>query len=264
MNQYNTTEEKSAQWGVTPKTVQNLCRQGKIPGAIKRAGAWFIPVDTPNVLKNTKSNSQSFHFVGTKKQIFQNAIELFKRHGYENVTIKDIAESAGIRQSAVYNHFSSKQKILDTIYDYYVHYFLADRPSLEDIEPILQNGSVLEIIESVRYEFKAEIKQNMLQITLLAFQRQGIDERARELIKTLMIAGGVDFVETVFNKAVDIGRLAPFDTHTISLLVNIIRIYTLHISLVDPSPESIQAMLKDEKALYELASTHLTDLKRNP
>lgn len=261
MNQYKTTEEKAEQWGVTPKTIQNLCRQGKIPGAVKRAGVWFIPDDTPNVLRNTKSSAKSFHFVGTKKKIFDTAIELFMKNGFENVTIKDIADAVGIRQAAIYNHFSSKQKILDTIYDFYIHHFLVDRPSLEDLEPVLQNGSTLEIIESVRYEFKGEyIKQNMLEITLLAFQRQGIDERARELIKTLMIEGGINFVESVLNRAVEIGRLAPFDTHTISLLVNIIRIYTLHISLVDPSPVSIEAMLKDEKALYELASSHLTDL----
>lgn len=265
MDQYKTTEEKSVEWGVTPKTIQNLCRQGKLPGAVKRAGSWFIPDDAPNVLKNTKSGTQSFHFIGTKKKIFDNAIMLFMKHGYENVTIKDIADSAGIRQSALYNHFSSKQQMLDTIYDFYTHFFLADRPSLADIEPTLLNGSLTEIIESVRYEFKGEyIKQNMLQITLLAFQRQGIDDRARELIKTLMIDGGIAFVEDVLNRAVDVGRLAPFDTHIISLLVNIIRIYTLHISLVDPSLESINAMLNDEKALYALAAKHLIDLQAQP
>lgn len=265
MNQYMTTEEKSIQWGVTPKTIQNLCRQGKIQGAVKRAGIWFIPCDTPNILRNTKSTSNSYQFIGTKKKIFDEAVRLFTKRGYENVTIKDIADSAGIRQSAIYNHFSSKQKILDTIYDFYTYYFLADRPGLEDIEPVLQNGSVLELIESVRYEFKGDyIKQNMLEITLLAFQRQGIDERARELIKTLILDEGVNFVETVLNRAVETGRLAPFDTHIISLLVNIIRIYTLHISLVDPSQESINTMLKDEKALYKLTSEYLTDLKGHP
>lgn len=261
MDPYKTTEEKSLQWGVTSKTVQNLCRQGKIEGAVKRAGAWFIPDSAPNPLKNTKTNAQPFNFVGTKKKIFDNAVKLFTEKGFENVTIKDIADSTGIRQSAVYNHFPSKQKILDTIYDFYVHYLFADRPSIADIEPILQSGSLLEIIKSVRYEFQNEdIVQKMIEINSLVFQRQGIDQRARGLIKSLMIEEGIHFVEAVFNRAVEIGRLAPFDTHIISVLINIIRIYTLHISIVDPSPESIKAMLKDEHALYELASSHLTDL----
>lgn len=262
MNQYKTTEEKSVEWGSTPKTVQNLCRQGKIPGAIKHAGVWFIPDVTPNPLKNTKSGSHSFDFVGTKKKVFENAVGLFLKKGFENVTLKDIADLCGIRQSAVYNHFPAKQKILDTIYDYYYYYFLLDRPSLDDIEPILRNGSLLDIIKSVRYEFKGEyIRQKMIEITLLAFQRQGIDERAREIIKTLIIREGINFVESVFNRAVEIGRLAPFDTHTLSVLINSARIYTLHITIVDPSEESLRAMLEDEQAIYELVSGYLIDLQ---
>lgn len=262
MEHYKTTEEKSVQWGVTPKTVQNLCRQGKISGAVKRAGSWFIPDCTPNPLKNTKSDARPFSFVGTKKKIFDTAIELFMKNGFENVTIKNIADLVGIRQSAVYNHYPSKQNILDTIYSFYSHYFLADRPVLDDIEPFLQSGSLLEIVKSVRYEFEDEyIRQKMIEISILTFQRQGIDERARELIKSMMIDGGINFVEVVLNRGIEIGRLAPFDTHTVSVLINIIRMYTLHISIVDPSPEGIKAMLKDEQALYELVAQQLTDLK---
>lgn len=184
------------------------------------------------------------------------------KNGYENVSVKDIAELTGIRQSAVYNHFSSKQAILDTIYDFYFYYFFAGRPSIEDIEPVLQNGSLLEIIKSVRYEYESGyVRQKMIEISALVFQRQGIDERAGEVSKSLIIDSSIEFVEAVLKRGVEIGRLAPFNTHTISVLISIIRIYTLYISIVDPSPESIQTMLSDEQALYELAAMHLKELK---
>ena len=40
------------------------------------------------------------------------ARRLFARHGYEGVSMRDIAGALGIRQSAIYNHFPSKQHLL--------------------------------------------------------------------------------------------------------------------------------------------------------
>lgn len=262
MDQYKTTEEKSTQWGVTPKTLQNLCRQGKIEGAVKRAGTWFIPDYAPSPLKNTKADAGVLNFVGTKRAIFDNAIMLFMKNGYENVTVRDIAESAGIRQSALYNHFSSKQNILDTIYEFFIHYFLADRPDIESLNDVIQNGSLLDIIKSVRYDFEAGyIEQTLIEISILAFQRQGIDEQARYLIKTLMIDDGIAYVEAVLNKAVAMGRIAPLDTRVISVLIISVRLYTLNIAILDSSPDSLETIYRDENSAYQLAASLLTDLR---
>lgn len=49
---------------------------------------------------------------GTKDALRDHARALFARHGYEGVSMRDIAGSVGIRQSAIYNHFPSKQHLL--------------------------------------------------------------------------------------------------------------------------------------------------------
>ncbi|ACV64550.1 transcriptional regulator, AraC family [Desulfofarcimen acetoxidans DSM 771] len=43
MFDYMTVEEAAEKWGITGRRVQILCRQDKIPGSIKKSGAWFIP-----------------------------------------------------------------------------------------------------------------------------------------------------------------------------------------------------------------------------
>lgn len=48
----------------------------------------------------------------TKAELRSKARRLFARHGYEGVSMRDIAGSVGIRQSAIYNHFPSKQHLL--------------------------------------------------------------------------------------------------------------------------------------------------------
>ncbi len=48
----------------------------------------------------------------TKEDLRIHARRLFAAHGYEGVSMRDIAGSVGIRQSAIYNHFPSKQHLL--------------------------------------------------------------------------------------------------------------------------------------------------------
>lgn len=40
-----TTKEAAEKRGVTPRQVQLLCAQGRIPGAVRFGNAWVIPVD---------------------------------------------------------------------------------------------------------------------------------------------------------------------------------------------------------------------------
>jgi AcrR family transcriptional regulator len=47
----------------------------------------------------------------TKKIILEKALEHFSKQGYAGASIRQIARAVGIRESAIYNHFSSKEEI---------------------------------------------------------------------------------------------------------------------------------------------------------
>lgn len=44
---YIILKELAEQWGVTPKYLRALCREGKIEGAYKNGNIWMIPTDAP-------------------------------------------------------------------------------------------------------------------------------------------------------------------------------------------------------------------------
>jgi len=54
-------------------------------------------------------------FKGTKKKIYDTSLKLFAEKGYKATTMRGIAKSVGIQQSAIYNHFKNKEAILDAI-----------------------------------------------------------------------------------------------------------------------------------------------------
>jgi AcrR family transcriptional regulator len=172
--------------------------------------------------------------------------------------MNDVADTIGIRQSAVYNHFKSKQDILYTIYDFYCYYLLSNRPGASDLKPLLQTGSLLDIIlKGFRYEFDSEILGQMTDITKILIQRAATDARAAEIFQTLILEGGVRFVEDSLNSAIETGKIAPFDTRAVSVLINSVRLYTLLWQMVNPPHEIYTKMLDDEQTLYRCIADFL-------
>jgi len=259
---YNTAEEKAAEWGITSRYVQSLCRQGKIVDSVKRGGVWFIPDDAISPVKNTKADNMPFCFVGTKKRLFENSIKLFTQYGYENVSMNDIASAVGIRQSAVYNHFKSKQELLDTIYDYFLHHNVSNRPSQDVLENTLQSGSPYDIItKGFIYDYEESILENMSGIIVIITQRVSIDKRASELFQTMLLEEGTRFIESGLNRAVEVGKLAPFDTHALAVLINSVRLLTLLWWIIRPPDEVHKKVMEDEKAMFEQLASLMTELK---
>ena len=48
-----------------------------------------------------------------KQVIIANAIQLFARHGYNDVTFQDLADSSGIARTILYRYFKNKRQIFD-------------------------------------------------------------------------------------------------------------------------------------------------------
>lgn len=51
----------------------------------------------------------------TKQKILTEALSLFSERGFHSVSVKEISQAVGIRDSTIYKHFTSKQEIFDTI-----------------------------------------------------------------------------------------------------------------------------------------------------
>lgn len=56
--------------------------------------------------------------VSTKDTIRNQAFELFKKYGYENVTVMQICKASGITKRTFYYHYNSKEDLISGITDY--------------------------------------------------------------------------------------------------------------------------------------------------
>ncbi len=64
--------------------------------------------------------------MNTKEKIFDVALDLFSKKGYDSVSLREIAEEVGIKKSSIYSHFSSKEAILMDIFEYFTDLFEYD------------------------------------------------------------------------------------------------------------------------------------------
>ena len=64
--------------------------------------------------------------MNTKEKIFDVALDLFSKKGYDSVSLREIAEEVGIKKSSIYSHYPSKEAILISIFEYFTDLFEYD------------------------------------------------------------------------------------------------------------------------------------------
>ena len=78
--------------------------------------------------------------VNNKDRIFDVSIDLFSEFGYDGVSIRQIAKNVGIKESSIYNHYKSKEAILDSILNFYIEQMLSEDIPIEDASANLDVG----------------------------------------------------------------------------------------------------------------------------
>ena len=51
----------------------------------------------------------------TRERILEIALERFTTHGYDQTSLREIAEDLGVTKAALYHHFKTKEEILDSL-----------------------------------------------------------------------------------------------------------------------------------------------------
>lgn len=175
---------------------------------------------------------------GTKAQIFAQAALLFADYGYNYISMKEIAEKVGIRPSSIYNHYESKDALLDQMYALYKERCLLPRLSIEACEPILQTGTAEEILEIFNYPL-AEPQLEMFAITRILWARKYIDATAREIYNTYVMEAGLNYISEVFARGAAMGRIqnTQEELKNLGLLVLAARIFSASAVVTDPNQE---------------------------
>ena len=134
----------------------------------------------------------------TKDKIFDTALDFFSKKGYDSVSVRTIASEVGIKESSIYNHYSSKKDILMSILNYFEEYFKGNPLDDENIRKLLEENPE-EFYHQGSEMFKQQIfEEKILKIMKLIFvQMYQIDE-VKEFFLREILGGSTDFWSDVF------------------------------------------------------------------
>ena len=134
----------------------------------------------------------------TKERIFEVSIDLFSQNGYDGVSIRQIAKEVGIKESSIYNHYQSKELILESILSYYINEMLKEEA------PIMQSGDKLERDFDQFYKegsnrFISKLsEEKMMKITRIFLVESYHNEKIKNFVKKAIIEYAIDGWKEIF------------------------------------------------------------------
>lgn len=111
----------------------------------------------------------------TKALILDAALNLFSKHGFDGVGMRDIAGAVGIRESALYKHFESKQELFDCLVE----------KMYEEYGKAAGALNVSDSLNDMIEKYKTITEDDLLQISYGFFSYFAKDERASKFRKIL-------------------------------------------------------------------------------
>ena len=143
----------------------------------------------------------------TKQKILHSAVNLFALKGYTETTIRELAAVVGIKEASLYNHFPSKNSILEQIledfskitYDFFVQ---------DGLNALKENPSADGILTCMRLIFNEGEEQYLKELYVI-FQEQHRNPMVRKFVSERIILGTEQVIKAIIIALKEFGVLRP-------------------------------------------------------
>ena len=142
--------------------------------------------------------------MNTKEKIFEVALDLFSKKGYDSVSLREIADNVGIKKSSIYSHYPSKEAILMDILEYLTNLIEYDELlNSEDLNLTANNDMLLENPELFYHNGSEAIKmmfsqERNLKIWRLIFIQMHHNEAIKEFFQNEILVKPLVFWKEFF------------------------------------------------------------------
>ncbi|SDN00065.1 TetR/AcrR family transcriptional regulator [Acetanaerobacterium elongatum] len=171
--------------------------------------------------KNTNKRKKGLE---TQQQILEAASDLFARNGYEGVSVREIAEKVGIKESSLYNHFKSKSDILETLFDDFIRHVPETRPSDQELDNMLMMMEPEEVFKAILFHVGKSVNGTLSNTAMIINYEKFRNQRAAEMYYQYVINEPAGYYERLINKMIDRKMVKPVDARLIAEQYNYISV----------------------------------------
>lgn len=144
-----------------------------------------------------------------RERIFYTAIDLFAQKGYAGVSLRELAGAVGIKAASIYNHFASKETILEEI-----AFVFRDR-LMEKVVPALQSAKAEDIpsfigaVTQVNDAFFADALN--AKMGWIVLREQFFNENIRGILLDVLIRRPRELIAEQFARFMESGKMRQAD-----------------------------------------------------
>ena len=162
--------------------------------------------------------------IETARSILDASAELFAQRGFSGVSVREIASLAGIRESSIYNHFSSKAEILESLYQEFIREVPGTRPSDEALDAMLAIMEPEEVFKAILFHVGQNVKGTLSNIAMIINLEKFKDAHAAELYYRYVVSEPATYYERLIEKMIARGMVRPVDARLIAEQYNYVSI----------------------------------------
>lgn len=144
----------------------------------------------------------------TKEKIFDASLELFSQKGFNNTSVREIAREVGIKESSIYNHYSSKQAIMDTILKTFEDYFNSfDENKNHQMDELLESDPML-FYRMGSEMFRQQLRnERIMKLFRFFFIQMYQDEMIADFFHKHILEEPLEFWTSIFSRLIEKGLI---------------------------------------------------------
>lgn len=118
-----------------------------------------------------------------KEEIIKSALFLASKNGLSNITMSQIAKEVGIQKPSLYNHFKSKEELIDEMYNFLKEKSKEITLGNFDYENLIKNNSLQDILTiTVNNYFKICTQSDMFLFYKVIYSERTFNKTATKIL----------------------------------------------------------------------------------
>lgn len=164
----------------------------------------------------------------TKDKILDTSIDLFAKYGYAQTSIRQIAETVGIKSSSIYNHFSSKEKIMEEILSLYKDIVFTNVLPEREVWSKKDKFTAKEICDILFFSFSVEDYNRYINIMKVIYTEHTHYNDIREFLLNRTIFDAFDDLKSELDYLIETKKINDCDTVSLTgVIVAVSLAYTI-------------------------------------
>ena len=120
--------------------------------------------------------------MNTKERIFETALTLFSEKGVNATSIRDITRATGLTVAAFYNHFKSKDELLQAVYSHYTGLYVGLEKVNPDYDELLDRMDPKQLFAHLTRSYVQSVQnEKLMRLTKIIVMEQYTNKTAGEI-----------------------------------------------------------------------------------